>query len=98
MDDSTPDPGEHFAKPFDIEQTCCSIGTRRAQQQMIWLMFTQYIVDEIGRDRDLAAGLLRARIAARDQARDDGVVAESALHESRFRKPRLQVVAQHVLV
>ena len=38
-----------------------------------------------------------AGMAALDQAGDDGADAERALHQARFGKPGIEVVAQHVL-
>jgi hypothetical protein len=42
----------------------------------------QHVIDEVGRHRHLPAALLLAGKAPLDQARDDGAVAEGALHQA----------------
>ena len=67
------------------------IRARRAQQNMVGLVLAQHVVDEIGRDRELAAGFFLAGEAPLDQPGDDGaglrnvrfISADSASHASR---------------
>ncbi len=68
------------------------------KQHVVALVRAQHVVDQIGRDRDLAAGFFFAGKAAVDQAGDDGAVAERALHQRGFREPGLEIVTEHVLV
>ena len=74
-------------------------ASARAARRSTWsrLVLAQHVVDEVGRDRDLAPRLLLARIAALDQPGDDGAGPEGALHQRRFGEPVLEVVAEHVL-
>ena len=74
------------------------IGARRLQQDVVGLVAAEHVVDEVGRDRHLPAGLFLARMPALDQPGDDGAIAERALQQVRIREPRLEIVAQHVLV
>src|SRR5262249_20121717 len=98
MNDSPPDAREHLAEPADIQEPGGGVGTRGTQQWVALLVLAQHVVDEVGRDRHLAARLLLPRKAALDQACDDRAIAEGALHQSGFREPGLQIIAQHVLV
>src|SRR5262249_33285023 len=98
MNDSAPDPREHFTKTLDVEQTGRRVRTRSAQQNMIRLMLAQHIVDEVGGNRELPARLLLARKTLFDQSGNDGAAAKRALHQRRFSKPRFQIVTKHVLV
>src|SRR5262249_16757048 len=98
MNDSPPDAREHPAEPADIEEAGRGVGAGGAQQEVVALVLAQHVVDEVGRDRHLAARLLLPREAALDQAGDDRAIAEGALHQSRFREPGFQIIAQHVLI
>ena len=98
MDNSALDAREHFAEPLDVEQAGGGVGARGAQQDVVGLMLAQHVIDQVGRDRELAARFLLAGEAPLDQPGDDGAGAERALHQRRFGEPGFQVVAQHVLV
>ena len=97
MDDSAPDAREHVGQTANVEQTRCRIGPRRAEQDVVGLVPAQHVIDEVGRDGDLPAGLLLARETALDQPGDDRAGAEGALHQRRFGEPFLEIVAEHVL-
>ena len=73
------------------------VGAGGAQQHMVGLVLAQHVIDKVGRDGDLAARLLLSREPPLDQAGNDRAIAEHALHQRRFGKPGLQIVAQHVL-
>ena len=98
MGDSPLDPREHITEPANIEQARRGIGARRAQQHVIGLVLAQHVVDQVGREQHLPPGLFLAGEAAGDQAGDDGAGAEGALHQCRFRQPRLEIVTQHVRI
>ena len=98
MDDSALDAREHIAQAAHVEEAGCGIGPRRAQQHVVGLVAAQHVVDEVGGDRDLAAGFLLARETALDQAGDDRAVAKCALHQRRFGEPGFEIVAEHVFV
>ena len=70
MDDSPVNARQHITEPLEVEQPGGSIGARRAQQHMIGLVLAQHVVDQIGREQDLAPCLFLAGEAARDQSRD----------------------------
>ena len=67
-------------------------------QDVVGLVAAEHVVDEVGRDGDLAAGLLLARMALLDQAGDQGAVPEHALEEVALGHPGIEIVAEHVLV
>jgi len=98
MHDSTLDTREHFAEPAHVKKSGRGIGTRRAQQDVIGLMAAQHVVDEIGRNRQLAARFFLAREPAFDQAGDDRAIAEGAFHQRRFGKPGFEIIAEHILI
>ena len=88
---------KHHAEAPHVEESRCRIGPRGPQKHMVGLVLAQHVVDEIGRDRDLPAGLLLARKAALDQPGDDRAMPEGALHQGGFGEPVLEIVAEHVL-
>src|SRR5262249_56617252 len=98
MDDSVPDAREHFAEPADVEQAGSGVRPRGTQEDMVGLVLAQNVVDEVGRDRDLAARFLLARKATLNQPGNDRAGAEGALHQRGFIEPRFKIVAQHVLI
>ena len=63
------------------------IVPRRAQQQMLGLIFAQHVVDEVGREADLLAGLALAGMLALDQPADHRDFAERALEQMRLFDP-----------
>ena len=78
--DSALDAGEHIAQPADVEQAGRGIGPRRLQQDVVGLVAAQHVVDEVGRDGDLPAGLLPAR----DGASRSGPEMTAQLRNVRF--------------
>ena len=60
---------------------------RGLHQQMLGLIFAQHVVDEVGREADLAAGLALARVLALDQPADHRDLAKSALEQLRLFDP-----------
>ena len=74
------------------------VGPGAAQQQVVRLVAAQHVVDQVGGEGDLAAGLLLAGKPPLDQARRSGRTGLKArLHHRALRQPGFQVVAQHVL-
>ena len=67
-----------------------------AQQHVVGVVLAQHVVDQVGAEGDLAAGLLLARMPPLDQARNDRAVAEGALDQRAFGHPLLEIVAQDV--
>ena len=58
-----------------------------AQQQMLGLVAAQHVVDEVGREADLAARLALARMVALDQPADHRHLAERGLEQVRLLDP-----------
>ena len=58
----------------------------------------QHVIDEIGRDRDLAPRFDLARMAPLDQPGDDAQTCGTCASSGDFGEPRIEIVAQHVLV
>ena len=58
MSDSARDTRQHITEAAQIEQTRRGVGACRAQQHMIGLMFSQYVIDEVGREQHLPPALL----------------------------------------
>ena len=81
-----------------VESGTSGVGPRRTKQQMVGLMAAQHVVDQIGRDGDLAARFFLAGKAPLDQAGDDRTVAKRALHQRRLGEPGFQIVAEHVFI
>ena len=54
---------------------------RRLHQQMLGLIFAKHVVDEVGREADLAPGLALARMLALDQPADHRHLAERGLEQ-----------------
>ena len=98
MDDSPPDAREHIGEAAHVEEAGRGVGAGGAQQHVIGLVAAQHVIDQVGRDRDLAPGFLLTGKTALDQAGDDRAIAEGALHQRRFGEPSFEVVAQHVLI
>jgi hypothetical protein len=98
MPDSPADPFQEKVQAADIDEAGCRIGESSLEQDVVGLVLAEHIIDEVGGDRHLAPGLLLTRMAALDQARDDGAHPEGALHQARLGKPGVEVVAEHVLV
>ena len=65
---------------------------------MVRLVRPEHVIDEVAGDGDLPAGLFLARMPPLDQPGNDGGVAECALQQVGIGQPRLQIVAQHVLI
>ena len=78
MADPALDAGEHLGQAADVRQAAGGIRPRGAQQQVAGLVLAQRVVDQIGVERDLAAGLLLAGDLALDQAGDHRDRAEGA--------------------
>ena len=71
-------------------------GARSAQQDVVGIVLAQHVVDQVGAEGHLAAGLLLAGMAPLDQAGDHGTVAEGALDQRALGHPLLEIVAQDV--
>ena len=58
------DAREHFGDAAHVEEAGRGVGAGGAQQHMVGLVAAQHVVDEVGRDRHLAARFLLARGSA----------------------------------
>src|ERR671924_1822188 len=98
MPDSPLDSLQESAEAPDIDQPRRRIGKRGLEQNMVRLMLAEHVIDEIGRNGHLPACLLLTRMASLDQSGDDGANPEGALHQTRFGKPGVEIVSEHVLI
>ena len=87
---------QQVGQAADVGQARRRLGPCRAQQHVVGVVLAQHVVDQVGAEGDLAAGLLLARMAALDQARDHGAVAEGPLDQRALGHPLLEIVAQDV--
>ena len=83
---------------MEEEQPGGGICMGGAQQDVIRFVGSEHIVDEVGGDGDLAAGLFLTGVPLLDQTGNDGAVAEGALHQNGFLKPAFKIVAHHVFI
>lgn len=60
MRDSAFDASQHLPETANVEQPGGGIGARRAHEQMIGFVLTQHVVEQVGGNRDLPAGLFHA--------------------------------------
>src|ERR1700730_15142493 len=67
---------QHFGKAFDVQQSCSRVFVSRAQQNLFRLVRAQDVIDEVGRERTLPAGLLASRPPALDKTGDDRAITE----------------------
>ncbi len=67
MPDSSADPLQKAAQASDIDQAGCGIGECCLQENMVGLVLAEHVIDEIGGDGHLPAGLFLARMASLDQ-------------------------------
>ncbi len=98
MPDSTVNALQELTQAAEIDEPRGGVGKCGPEQHMVGLVLTQDIVDEIRGDRHLTAGLFLTRMTPLDQPRDNRANAERSLHQVRFRKPGVEIVAQHVLI
>ncbi len=97
MPDSAVDAAQKVAESRDVQKACGRVGPGGLQENVVRVVPAQHVVDEIGRQGDLAPGLLAARMTTFDEAGDHRYLAERALHQVRLRQPRVEVVAEHIL-
>ena len=69
---------------------------RSAQEDVVGIVLAQHVVDQVGAEGNLAAGLLLAGMAPLDQAGDDSTVPEGALDQRALGHPLLEIVAEDV--
>src|SRR5262249_14257436 len=81
MDDSPLDSPQHIAEPGDVEEPGGGVRPGRLQEDVVGLVATEDVVDEVGRDGDLAAALLTAGMTLLDQAGDQRGVPEHPLEK-----------------
>src|SRR5687768_1415766 len=98
MNDLSLDSRKQFSKPSGVDETLGGVVPGGAQQDVVGLMASQHIEDEIGGDGHLPPALLPGDRAAFDQPGDDGAGAKGALHEHRLGKPGVEIIAEHVLI
>src|ERR1700735_4474837 len=83
-----------LSRPISSRPGTASGGTRprRPQQDMIRLMTPQYVIDQIGIDGHLLAGLLRPGMMPFDQPGDHRDIANSPPQHGAFRQPRSKIM------
>ena len=81
MNDAPLDAKEHVGEARHVEQAGGGVLARGAQQDVIWLMTAQHVVNQIGGDRHLSPGLFLAGKAALDKPCNHGAIAKGALHQ-----------------
>jgi hypothetical protein len=74
-------PVDQAHQPAELGQAGPGIVPGGAQQQVIGLIFAEHVIDEVGREADLAPGLAFAGVLALDQPADHGNFAEGAFQE-----------------
>ena len=89
--------GQRLAEAANVQEAGCGVIPCGLQQNMIGLMVAQDIIDQIRRERDLAAGLFLSRKAPLDQSGNHGTIAKSPLHEVTFSQPGIEIISHHVL-
>ena len=72
---------QQVAKPSDIGQPRPRVGPCRLKQQMVGLIFTQHIVNEVSGKGDLPACLALAGMLPFDQSADDRHFAKRAFEQ-----------------
>ena len=65
-------------QPAELGQARAGIAPGGAEQEVVGLVFAQHVVDEVGREADLAPDLALARVVALDQPADHRHFAERA--------------------
>ena len=98
MRDMAFDAFEKLSEADDIELAFGGFLAGGLKEDVVRLMAAQHIIDEVGREGDLTARLLGARLSALNKARNLGALLEGALHEEALIQPFFEVVAQHVLM
>ena len=92
--DAAADAGEHLLDPGEVDQAAHRLFAGDLQEQVVGVVFAQRVVEDVGGEGGLPPGLAAALVRAFDQARDDGGVAEGALHHGVAGEPGLEAVAQ----
>ena len=87
---------EQIAQPPDISQPRARIGPGRFEQDMVGFVFPQHVIDQVGREGDLLAGLALARMLPLDQAADHGDLAKGAPQQMRILHPFDEFILQDV--
>ncbi len=86
--------GEHGFNPAKIHEAAQSLGLGDFEHQVVGVVFSERVVENIRRDSSLAARFAAALVASFNQARDDGGGAESALHHGVAGQPFAEALAQ----
>ena len=63
------DAGQHVRQPAHVGQPAGGVGAGGAEQHVVGFVLPQHVVDQVGTERHLPAGLLLSGMAALDQAR-----------------------------
>ena len=87
---------EQAGEPADVGHPRARVGPGGLQQQMVGLVAAQHVVDQVGREGDLPAGLALARMVALDQPADHRHLAEGALQQVRALHPVDELVLEDV--
>ena len=89
-------PFEQIGQPPHIGHPRPRIGPGGFEQDVIGLVFLEHIIDQVGRERDLLAGLALPRLLAFDQPADDRHFAKSAAQQVAFGHPLDEFVGQNI--
>ena len=73
-----------------------SVVPRGGEQEVLGLVATQHVVDEVGREADLPPGLALAGMLALDEPADDRDLAEGAFEQVRLLDPLDEFMFENV--
>ena len=96
MDHGRRRPVDQPRQPAEFGHAGAGIGPGGAHQQMVGLVAAQHVVDEVGREADLAPGLALAGMLALDQPADHRHLTEGALEQIRLLDPVDELVLKDV--
>ena len=86
--------GEHLLDAAEVDEAAAGLGAGDAEQEVAGVVLAQGVVEDVGGEGGLAAGLAPAGEVLLDQAGDGGGGAEGALHHRVLAEPALEAVAQ----
>ena len=89
-------PVEQIAQPPHVGHPRARIGPRGLQQDMIGLVLAQHVVDQIGREGDLLAGLALAGMLPLDQPADHRDLPEGPAQQVRILHPVHEFVREYI--
>ena len=87
---------KEVAQPANISQPRAGVRPCRFEQQMVWLIFTKHVINQVSRKSNLPPGLALARVLTFDEAADDRNLAECAFEQITSLDPIDEFVGQNV--